>query len=450
MAGNKFRNARKEKKPEEKKEEELSNIPKNSKVVLTKDYEILSKAKEDPKYHSKYAFKQGTVINVLDTIKNMGLMYLKIPMMKNDLTFGYIKAKDSEGNCNFRKYEEKKEQETKDKPNIEKCHSIRLADAKIPNNGSNQKSQEELKCEKNNIEFMDNTVIPFFTNIALNENVEEEQKGTDIRTTLDNLENSNIENENDPFNVELYSPEKKDKLKSEEKKNGTGEKNPYKNPFFLNKTSGSETRTKSIPEIKNKLSEIYLLKKDLKEKLKNGNSSLEPKYEKGFQVILRRLDLNETFSRIFLLFKDIGHIFLRFYDQKNGIDIIMESTCKETPYEKEAINEIQFNAFKKEDLMKFKDFMIVTEEELSAKEDFEKIKEILIKKYKDKNGNINRGKYSILDNCCYHTVEEILILFGKSPDAVKKIRQEIRHEFWLPPKKSLKLYYELKNDDLIY
>ena len=55
---------------------------------------------------------------------------------------------------------------------------------------------------------------------------------------------------------------------------------------------------------------------------------------------------------------------------------------------KEAINEIQFNAFKKEDLMKFKDFMIVTEEELSAKEDFEKIKEILIKKYKDKNGNI--------------------------------------------------------------
>ena len=58
-------------------------------------------------------------------------------MMKNDLTFGYIKAKDSEGNCNFRKYEEKKEQETKDKPNIEKCHSIRLADAKIPNNGSN-------------------------------------------------------------------------------------------------------------------------------------------------------------------------------------------------------------------------------------------------------------------------------------------------------------------------
>ena len=63
----------------------------------------------------------------------------------------YLEAK---GKGNFRKYEEKKEQETKDKPNIEKCHSIRLADAKIPNNGSNQKSQEELKCEKNKMNIL--------------------------------------------------------------------------------------------------------------------------------------------------------------------------------------------------------------------------------------------------------------------------------------------------------
>ena len=35
-------------------------------------------------------------------------MYLKIPMMKNDLTFGYIKEKDVEGNYNIEKYEEKK------------------------------------------------------------------------------------------------------------------------------------------------------------------------------------------------------------------------------------------------------------------------------------------------------------------------------------------------------
>ena len=437
MAGNKFRNARKE-----KKEEELSNTPKNSKVVLTKDYEILSKAKEDPKYLSKYALKQGTVVNVLDTIKNMGLMYLKIPLMKNDLTFGYIKAKDSEGNNNFRKYEEEKEQKKTDKPNIEKCHSIRLGDAKIPNNGSNQKSQEELNCEKRNIEFMDNIVIPLLINIVPSENIEEEQKSTDISTNLDNQDNSNIENENDPFNEELCSPEKKVKQKSEEKKNGPGEKKSSKNPSCLNKTSGSEIRTKSTPEIKNKLSEIYLLKKDLDEKVKNRNSSLEPKYEKGFQVILRRLNFNETSSR-FLLFNNIGHIFIRFYDKKNGIDIIMESTKKKLINEKDAINEMQFNAFKKEDLMKFKDFMIVMEEELSENEDFKKIKEILIKKYKDKNGNINRGKYSVFNNCCYDTVEEILILFGKSPDAVKKLRRE----FFLP---SIKLYNELKNDDSIY
>ena len=48
MAGNKFRNPREEKKPEEKKEEELKDIQRNSQVVLTKDYEILLKAKEDP------------------------------------------------------------------------------------------------------------------------------------------------------------------------------------------------------------------------------------------------------------------------------------------------------------------------------------------------------------------------------------------------------------------
>ena len=58
--------------------------------------------------------------------------------------------------------------------------------------------------------------------------------------------------------------------------------------------------------------------------------------------------------------------------------------------------------------MKFKDFMIVTEEELSENKDCEKIKEILINKYKDKNGIINRGKYSVLNNCCYDTVKNFV------------------------------------------
>ena len=93
--------------------------------------------------------------------------------------------------------------------------------------------------------------------------------------------------------------------------------------------------------------------------------------------------------------------------------------------------------------MKFKDFMIVTEEELSENKDCEKIKEILINKYKDKNGIINRGKYSVLNNCCYDTVKEILFLLGKSPDAVIKLQ----NEFFLP---TIKLYNELSNDDSIY
>ena len=207
MAGNKFRNPREEKKPEEKKEEELKDIQRNSQVVLTKDYEILSKAKEDPKYYSKYVFKQGTVVNVLDTIKNMGLMYLKIPMMKNDLTFGYIKAKDVEGNYNIEKYEEKKKQKKTGKSNIEKCHSIRLGDAKINNNGSTQKTQEKINCEKNNKEFMDNVAIPCLMINAPIQNIKEEQKNSDVSTTLDNQDNYNLENENDPFNLKISSPE---------------------------------------------------------------------------------------------------------------------------------------------------------------------------------------------------------------------------------------------------
>ena len=63
---------------------------------------------------------------------------MEVPL-PNDLTFGYIKAKDVEGNYNIEKYEEKKKQKKTGKSNIEKCHSIRLGDAKINNNGSTQK-----------------------------------------------------------------------------------------------------------------------------------------------------------------------------------------------------------------------------------------------------------------------------------------------------------------------
>ena len=40
----------------------------------------------------------------------------------------------------------------------------------------------------------------------------------------------------------------------------------------------------------------------------------------------------------FLLENNIGHIFIRYYDEKNGIDIIIESVKKD--HEKGAINQI--------------------------------------------------------------------------------------------------------------
>lgn len=184
---------------------------------------------------------------------------------------------------------------------------------------------------------MDNVAIPCLMINAPIQNIKEEQKNSDASTTLDNQDNYNLENENDPFNVELSFPEKKFNPKIDEIKNGTGEKNQYKNPSFLYKNSGFETRKNSTQEIKKALSEVYLLKKNFEEKVKNRNSSLEPKYEKGFQVILRRLNYNEMASR-FLLENNIGHIFLRYYDEKNGIDIIIESVKKD--HEKGAINQI--------------------------------------------------------------------------------------------------------------
>ena len=192
MAGNKFRKFREEKKSEEKKEEEEANsIKRNSNVMLTKDYTILLKAKEEQKYNSKYLFKKGTIIKVVDIIKNMGSIYLKFLMEKNDLTFGYIKEKDQEGQDNIKNIEEKKEEKKEnkiDKPKREICHSIRLGDAEKINTNNSPKSQEELNCEKRSKEFLDNIAIPFFFDKILNKNNEEEQDSTDISTTLDNGE----------------------------------------------------------------------------------------------------------------------------------------------------------------------------------------------------------------------------------------------------------------------
>jgi len=148
---------------------------------------------------------------------------------------------------------------------------------------------------------------------------------------------------------------------------------------------------------------------------------LEPKYEKGIQVIYRPVVIICELNGIYK--DEIGHIFIRYYDKKKGIDKIIESIWNKLKF----INEIKFSDFKIEELKNFNDFNVLQDEELSDEQDYEIVKNILINKYKDKNGIINRGEYSLLDNCCFQTVIETLILFGKSPYLVQYIFDEKIH-----------------------
>ena len=440
MAGNKFRKFREEKKSEEKKEEEEANsIKRNSNVMLTKDYTILLKAKEEQKYNSKYLFKKGTIIKVVDIIKNMGSIYLKFLMEKNDLTFGYIKEKDEKGIDNIKNIEEKKEEKKEnkiDKPKREICHSIRLGDAKKINS---PKSQEELNCEKRSKEFLDNIAIPLFFDKILNKNNEEEQDSTDISTTLDNGEyNLNNEKENNFGDEECFRDKKSKEEavgKSNEKNKGnkkeTKDVNPSEKFTLINANprhrNGNNNNSNLIPHSKKKLAECYKLNKAFKETVGkySGSPSLEPKYKKGFQVIIRRFDFIRMPGKIekFYVNKNIGHVFIRFYDENKGIDMIIESTKNEN-----GINEIKFPVFKKEELVKFEFYKILMEEELfDGKDyDYEDIKNYLIKKYKDKNGVINNGKYSFFFNNCFDTVDEILDLYGKSIKEITYYRTIIK------------------------
>ena len=54
---------------------------------------------------------------------------------------------------------------------------------------------------------MDNIAIPCLMINAPIQNIKEEQKNSDASTTLDNQDNYNLENENDPFNLKISSPE---------------------------------------------------------------------------------------------------------------------------------------------------------------------------------------------------------------------------------------------------
>ena len=173
----------------------------------------------------------------------------------------------------------------------------------------------------------------------------------------------------------------------------------------------------NIWRYKEEIEKIHQKKIDL------PNLPLEPKYEKGIQVIYRPVVSICEQTKIYK--GEIGHIFIRYYDKKKGIDKIIESTMNIN--KSKIINEIKFSDFKIEELKKFDDFNVLQDEELSDEQDYEIVKNTLINRYKDENGIINKGEYSILDNCCFQTVIETLILFGKSPYLVQYIFDEKIH-----------------------
>ena len=104
----------------------------------------------------------------------------------------------------------------------------------------------------------------------------------------------------------------------------------------------------------------------------------------------------------------ISHIFIRYYDKEKGIDNIIESGISNKLLSID--NLIEFGEFKKEELEKY-EYNVLQDEELSDDISYETVKDILIKSY-NKNGECNRGRYEF-DNCCFHTSEDVMKLFGK-------------------------------------
>ena len=343
----------------------------------------------------------------------MGLMHRQLLKKENILTLGSTKTKDAEEIDILRK-EENKEEEKITFPKIDIYESASLSDVQLTKNGDMKKSKDIM-------------IIP----LPLNKDQERTSSNLDI-TSHKQIQNPGYESY--PYNAGEHSTAKK----SEEEKYGdideAMEENLYKKFGLKNKRANSITKKNinsiSFIETEKEEAKINLSKKELKGKVEHNDQSslLEPKYEKGIQVILRRLDCGSMKGR-FLLWNNIGHIFIRYYNKSKGIDKIIESVRNHR------INEIRFYDFKKEVFIRrFKYYKIIMDEGLSIGEKFENIKNILIKKYIDKNGIINRGKYSVLKNCCYDTVEEALILFKKSPEAVKRLHSE----FFLPTFKSIR------------
>jgi hypothetical protein len=331
MAGNKFRNFRKEENSKEKEEK----IERNSKIILTKDYEILSKAKEDAKYRFNEFYKKGSIVNVLDIIKNAGMKYLKIQTKNKNRTFGYIPLKDNEGNYNVKKYEEKKEEKKINKQNFETYGSIKLGDAKISNNENIQKNNEDIQAYKN-VDELKHKIIKFLGDEMFEKEKEESSDMNYPSSYHYSLNDENDKTQNDPYHVE-------DSFSTNESAQNNNTRNKV-NPENISKYMNDNILPKegSIP-VENEKSTIKLIvtvwryrqeiKKIYQKKIELPNLPLEPKYEKGIQVIYRPLDM-KWYLKLTTLHNqfyegEFGHVFIRYYDKKKGIDKIIESTKSE-------------------------------------------------------------------------------------------------------------------------
>ena len=421
MAGNKFRNFRKEENSKEKEEK----IERNSKIILTKDYEILSKAKEDAKYRFNEFYKKGSIVNVLDIIKNAGMMYLKIQTKNKNNIFGYIPLKDNEGNYNVKKYEEKKEEKKINKQNFETYGSIKLGDAKISNNENIQKNNEDIQAYKN-VDELKHKIIKFLGDEMFEKEKEESSDMNYPSSYHYSLNDENDKTQNEPYHVEdSFSTNESAQNNNTRNKVNPENISKYMNDNILPKKEDSIT-VANEKCIVMKIVNIWRYKEErekiIEKKIDLPNLPLEPKYEKGIQVIYRPVVSICEQTKIYK--GEIGHIFIRYYDKKKGIDKIIESTFNKLKF----INEIKFSDFKIENLTRFAYFNVLQDEELSDEHDYETVKNILINKYEDENGYINKGEYSLLDNCCFQTVIETLILFGKSPDLVQNIFNEKIHQ----------------------
>ena len=136
MAGNKFRTFRRN---EDSKEQKKTDIEKGSNIILKKNYEILTKAKEDEKYRAKEVLKEGTIKRVIDIIQNEDNTYIKI--LNESKNIRYIALYDNKGNYIIQKHKSfpNKEEKNKHNPKIETYRSIRLCDAKIEDDQNHQK-----------------------------------------------------------------------------------------------------------------------------------------------------------------------------------------------------------------------------------------------------------------------------------------------------------------------